>query len=274
MTARWWAPVLLAAIACWVALPRPDVRGPSISRREPADANGDASVWWGAAVVSVIAAAIIARFLFGADGWSLGSLMATPLAVLLVFSARAMIRGWRSRTAAARGRAETIELCDALIAELQAGLPAQQVVANACRPWPELAPVVATARLGGDLAQAFRTAALRPGAQGLRLIAASWEVSGRSGAGLAAVLERVSMALREDEEARAEVAAALGSPRATAKLLVALPLVGLGLGTAMGVDPAHFLASSLAGNACLFVGIVLALIGHWWVERLAIAVES
>ena len=66
----------------------------------------------------------------------------------------------------------------------------------------------------------------RPGAEGLRLVAASWHVSGRSGAGLAAVLDRVGAALREDEEAHAEVTAALGLPRATAKLLAGLPLVG------------------------------------------------
>ena len=85
------------------------------------------------------------------------------------------------------------------------------------------------------------------------MIAACWEVSGRSGAGLASVLDRVGTALREDEEAHAEVSAALGSPRATAKLLAGLPVVGLALGSAMGVDPVSFLLTAPLGNCCLVV---------------------
>lgn len=167
-----------------------------------------------------------------------------------------------------------IELCDGLVAELRAGLPAQAVVANACGPWPELAPVVATARLGGDLPAALRRASRAPGAAGLRLVAASWEVSGRSGAGLASVLERVGVALRDDEEAHSEVASALGPPRATAKMLAVLPLFGLGLGASTGANPVRFLVGTTLGVGCLVAGLVLAAAGLWWVERLAAAVEE
>jgi tight adherence protein B len=225
--------------------------------------------WRLAATVAVLA---LLGALLAPNPLSAGWLVVIPASLLLVMTTRALMRNWRLRAARARRRAEVIELCDALVAELRAGLPAQRAIANACRPWPELAPVVATARLGGDLAAAFRKAAQMPGAHGLRLVAASWEVSGRSGAGLAAVLDRVSGALREDEEAHAEVTAALGSPRATAKLLAGLPLVGLGLGTAMGVNPVPFLFTTAVGNGCLVIGVSLALVGLWWVERLASAV--
>ena len=67
--------------------------------------------------------------------------------------------------------------------------------------------------------------------------------------------------------------AALGPPRATAKMLATLPVIGVLLGTAMGVDPLDFLLTTGTGNVCLLGGLALALLGLWWVERLADAVE-
>lgn len=272
MTAPLLGVGMLAAATVWLATPRPGRLILGAARSSPAvgpNTSARGRVRTTLVIVASVTAAVV--ILFG--NWSLIWLIALAFGAGFVFMSRAIFRDWRMRTARARGRLVVIEFCCALVAELQAGLPVQQVVTHACRPWPELGSIAATARLGGDLPDALRSAARRPGAGGLRMIAASWEVSGRSGAGLAAVLDRVSVALRDDEEAHAEVAAALGSPRATAKLLAGLPLLGLGLGTAMGVQPVRFLATNPIGNACLLVGISLALIGLWWVERLAGTVE-
>ena len=180
------------------------------------------------------------------------ALWSAAVLVLLVLAAvlRGIAVGARRRTIRRRRRSKVVELCDSLVAEMQAGLPAHHAVINVCAASAELAPVVATARLGGDVGAAFGKAAQRPGADGLRLVAASWQVSGRSGAGLAAVLDRVAAALRSDEDAHAEVTAALGPPRATAKMLATLPVVGVVLGTAMGVDPLDFLLTTGLGNGC------------------------
>ena len=187
---------------------------------------------------------------------------------------RARLVAMQRRRWAADRRQMVIELCDALVAELRAGLGERRALANACRPWPELEPIVAGSRLGGEPATAFRRLASAPGADGLRLVAACWDVSARSGAGLAAVLDQVGAALRDGAEARAEVTAALGPPRATAKLLAVLPLLGLGLGTSMGARPIEFLLTTPIGLGCLGLGLVLVVLGVWWVERLAAAVEE
>jgi tight adherence protein B len=185
-----------------------------------------------------------------------------------------LLADWRLRQSKARSRAAVVEFCDALAAELEAGLPAVTAVERACASWPELSSVVSSARLGDDVATALRScAATTPGAEGLRSVAAAWDVAARSGAALALVLARVAAGLRSDEEARAEVTAALGPPRATAKLLAVLPLFGIALGASMGVDPVGFLLQSTAGVLCLATGTALALTGLWWVERLATAIE-
>ncbi len=195
--------------------------------------------------------------------------------VLLGWAIRRIIDNSRRRRERARRRAAVVELCDALAAELDAGLPAAQAAERACASWDELRDVVNSARLGDDLAAALRRqGAALPGAEGLRSVAAAWEVAGRSGAALVVVLSRVAASLRSDEEARDEVTAALGPPRATAKMLALLPLFGLALGLSMGADPLGFLLGSTAGLFCLAAGCGLALAGVWWVEQLASAVES
>ncbi len=193
----------------------------------------------------------------------------------VAWAAQRLTASWRVRTAQNRGRLAVVELCDALAAELEAGLPAVTAIERACAPWPRLAEVANAARLGDDVAEALRRAAAAlPGGRSLRAVAAAWDVAARSGAALAVVLARVAAGLRSDEEARAEVTAALGPPRATAKMLAVLPGFGIALGMSMGADPLSFLLGSGAGLVCLTGGTVLALAGVWWVERLASAAEA
>lgn len=186
---------------------------------------------------------------------------------------RRLVVGWRHRKSRRVRQKLVIAVCDGLSAELRGGLPTSTAVCRACDDDSDLDPIVAAALLGGDVAGAFRACAELPGADGLRAIAAAWEVAGSSGAALAGVLERVAHGLRCDDEARAEVHAALGPPRATAKMLAVLPLFGLALGGSIGADPAHFLLATAWGLGCLAGGVMLALLGVWWVERLATNAE-
>jgi len=182
-------------------------------------------------------------------------------------------RDWRTRRLRRERQRAVIEFCDSLGAELRAGLPADQSLERACTLRREWACIVAAARLGGDVAEAMRRASAEPGSEGLRAVAAGWVVAGNAGAGLATVLQRLSVGLRSDEEARSEVIASLGPPRATAKMLAVLPVFGLALGSSMGARPVAFLLHTDIGLGCLTLGLVLAALGVWWVERLATAAE-
>jgi tight adherence protein B len=168
-----------------------------------------------------------------------------------------------------RRHGAVVGLCGALAAELTAGIPANTALMRACRDWPEFAPGARAAELGGDIPEALRSLAATPGTEGMRAIAAAWAATAQSGASLARVLDRLVDALRDEVAAQAEVDAALEPPRATARLLAALPVFGVALGTAMGASPVHFLVGTVAGRLCLLTGLLLALAGVAWVERLA-----
>jgi len=192
----------------------------------------------------------------------------------LVVAIARLVREGRRRSARSLRRAQVIELCDALVAELRAGQPGAAALREALTDWPDLQPVAAAAALGGDVPTVLRNQALPPGAEPLAHIAAGWEVALRSGAGLADVLDRLSMSLRSDEEVRLEVAGTLGPPRATARLLAVLPVFGATLGMSLGADPLRVLLGSMLGACLLAAGTALAVTGLFWVERIAAAAEG
>ena len=65
------------------------------------------------------------------------------------------------------------------------------------------------------------------------------------------------------------VASELSAPRATGKVMAALPGCGIGLGYLLGGDPIHWLLGGPLGWGCLLAGVVLACLGVLWIEALA-----
>ncbi|WP_262402463.1 type II secretion system F family protein [Actinomadura sp. CNU-125] len=116
--------------------------------------------------------------------------------------------------------------------------------------------------------------AKNPGAEGLRLLDACLRVGSERGGTLATVLDGLAAALRDEEAQRQEVSVQLAGPRATARLLAVLPLLGIGMAAALGAHPLSFLCGSLPGLACLITGAALDLAGVYWTTRLARAAET
>ncbi|MGX1368426.1 tight adherence protein B [Streptomyces canus] len=136
------------------------------------------------------------------------------------------------------------------------------------------AAVLAAARFGGDVPQALAAAARRPGAEGLSGLAACWRVAVDQGAGLAAGLDRLEGALRAERDQRADLRAQLTGARSTAWMLAALPVLGLGLGAALGADPLHVLLHTGSGLGCLLAGGLLEGAGMWWATRIVRGAEA
>ena len=202
-----------------------------------------------------------------------GLLGASPaLAVVAVVAVRARLRSRRRRFAAA-ARASLIRGTEALLADLRAGASPLDALAAAAGEVPELGPVAAAARLGGNVPATLADLAGRPGLSGLGHLAAAWAVSAETGSSLTGTLDRLVDALRDAEEVQQETDVSLATPRATARLLAALPAAGLGLGTLVGADPWGFLTSSAAGAAIATAGALLAGTGLEWVEALADRVQ-
>lgn len=205
-------------------------------------------------------------------------------------------RPWRARTAAfvprlaslARpGRADRetaawrracLELCQALETELAAGRPSGealiQAIAAVDAPDPViLRPVAAAARDGGDIPSALADAARLPGTRGLHRLAMCWQVSVTVGAGLSALVAGVAASLREAESHRQDLAAQLAGPRATARLLALLPILGILMAVALDMRPFDFLFGGPAGIACLMTGVLLDTAGIVWINRMVAAAQ-
>lgn len=99
-------------------------------------------------------------------------------------------------------------------------------------------------------------------------VLAACRVADELGAPLAPTLDLVAAALAADAQAEAEIAAALAGPRASARLVGWLPVLGLLLGLAIGADPVAVLTSGGAGTAAGVAGLVALVGGRWWTASL------
>lgn len=99
-------------------------------------------------------------------------------------------------------------------------------------------------------------------------VVAAARLSDELGAPLAGVLERIASAVAADEEAEGERRAALAGPRATARVLAWLPLLGLVLGAVLGADPLGVVLSGGLGTTAAALGVGLLLVGRWWTAAL------
>ncbi len=177
---------------------------------------------------------------------------------------------WGRRAARRRDARAVLEVCDVLVAELGAGRPTGDALSAAARHWPVLAPVVEAFHLGADVPSAWRDlASRRQGARDLRLVAAAWQVSHQTGHGLAHALGRTARGIRSRQRTERVVESELASARATARLVASLPVVALAMGSGAGGSPWRFLLGTPVGWGCLGLGVLLLVLGLWWIERIA-----
>jgi tight adherence protein B len=99
-------------------------------------------------------------------------------------------------------------------------------------------------------------------------LAACIDIAEASGCPLADVLTRLAAQLEAEDDAEAARQTALAGPKATVTLLTWLPLLGLGLGVALGVDPLAVLLGTPIGMAALAGGVALTVAGRIWSARL------
>lgn len=105
-------------------------------------------------------------------------------------------------------------------------------------------------------------------------LAACFDVAEISGCPLADVLTRFAAQLEAEGDAEAARQTALAGPKATVRLLTWLPVLGLGLGTLLGVDPVQTLLGTPLGVAALAAGLALAAAGRIWSSRLVRAAAA
>ena len=99
-------------------------------------------------------------------------------------------------------------------------------------------------------------------------VAAAWAIATTVGAPLADTLRGIAAALRDAQETTDDVRVTLAEPAGTARLMAWLPLVGLGLGAAMGFDTLTTLFTNPWGIGCLVLGATLIVAAHRWTSSL------
>ena len=208
-------------------------------------------------------------------------------------------RSWRGRPAAAaaavlrrlahlRGRAPSGTDVAAATAELaslvRGGIPplaawsaaatgladdhAGRVLAAAAAAGARGEPVAGVLRAGAASVARARRPARSAEVEGLATLAATVAVHERTGAPVADLLDRAAAGLRADSDAALARRSALAAPLATARVLVALPPLGLLLGLAVGGDPVRVLLTEPVGRGCAVVGTVCAVSAWWWSRAL------
>lgn len=168
------------------------------------------------------------------------------------------------------------ELLSALAAELAAGQPTGLALESAALGLdpPACPRAVAACRTGADVATALRLDARASGSQALRGLAACWEVSERSGAGLSVAVSRLAESVRAGAEAEAQLAGEVAAVRTSARLLAGLPLLGLLIGQWIGAQPLVWLTGSWVGRAVLLTGLALQALGMVWLHHMVAAVRG
>lgn len=104
-----------------------------------------------------------------------------------------------------------------------------------------------------------------------RGLAAAWSVATSAGAPLAPSLRDYSTSLRALAEAQRDAQVALAAPVATARMVLALPAVGILFGMALGFNTLATLFTTPIGWGCLGVGALLIAVALRWNRRLVLA---
>ena len=94
------------------------------------------------------------------------------------------------------------------------------------------------------------------------------------GAPLADVLDRCASGVAAAGRAESARRVALAGPTSTARLLSALPLLGVLLGTALGADPLAALLDGGLGTGAGLAGLGLLVLGHRWTALLVRAART
>ncbi|KTR46765.1 MULTISPECIES: type II secretion system F family protein [Curtobacterium] len=93
-------------------------------------------------------------------------------------------------------------------------------------------------------------------------------VAGRTGAPSAGALRALAAAMRRSAAADRAVRVALAGPRTSARVVLALPLLGLGLGSVWGAGALEVLLARPAGWACCATAALLVVVGRYWSRRM------
>jgi tight adherence protein B len=149
---------------------------------------------------------------------------------------------------------------DRVAALCRAGVPAERAWRTVAARDPTLEPLLDAPTIGVGL-----TATVEPA---WRDVAVLWSVAERTGAPSADALGAAASALRQGATTRRAIGVALAGPRASGRVVLGLPVLGVVLGTMLGADSIGVLVGSPVGWACMGAASALVALARAWTVRL------
>lgn len=190
-------------------------------------------------------------------------------------TAGGMRHGWQARGRRREDPRDDAAHIGAALTSVAARLRAGQ---SPERAWTDVAEGLPP-RLGSALgaftrSQRQRSAGFAMDSPALAAALAATDLAHDLGAELAGVLETAAQGIEESARAHAERETALAGPRATARLLLALPGLGLVVGTLIGARPWELLTTTVWGGLLLITAAGLVATGRAWIARLTAQAEA
>ncbi len=112
------------------------------------------------------------------------------------------------------------------------------------------------------------------GLLGIPALIAVCRLTHHTGASAARILENCAAALSESSDALGERRIALAGPRSAVKMLAAMPLFGMLLGSFFGGNPVTFLVETPIGRCCFALALICEVAGIVWMRRLVRKAEQ
>lgn len=207
--------------------------------------------------------------------WCAAAVVLWPARAVPTIAAVARRRRDENRWRRSDPEAECLEVLDTLITVLRAGSAVSPALAEVLAGPASREGVTASgwcrlrqaAMRDEDVVAVWRDLAVQWRRSAFDDVAAAWTISARRGCPLADALESAASSVRARRAHRAQVDAASAGARASTGVLMGLPVLGMGLGTLLGVDMmAHYRGA--AGLVTLWPGLALMVAGSAWVRRM------
>jgi tight adherence protein B len=208
-----------------------------------------------------------------AVGWLVAGPGGAAAAALLTATGRHQLRTTRRSRQSLTEVDGLAEALRSLVAGLRAGAHPAAAAEHAATDAPPntattMHAIAAAARLDGDVTSALPTARTPASAAALTRMSTAWQLAQRHGLPLADVLDAVGRDLEQRARFARQVLARMAGPKASALVLVTLPVLGVALGEATGAHPLSVLTTTGVGQALLVIGVTLLCAGVAWTGRI------
>lgn len=244
--------------------PAPAPSGPWARLLRSAGVDGDPRTWWRVAVGATLGSGALALLRGGPGG-------AVTVAAVVAGAIALALAGARGR-GPRRADAGLPDLLEHAARELRGGRDLPSSLEAAARAvggvhGHELGAAMDRVERGASL-----VAALRPWSEDhprppVRLSVAAFEVAAEAGGARARALDGIAATLRSRAVVADEARALASQSRASAAVMVALPVVIAALGSAADPRLARTLLGTPIGLGCVAVAAALDGAGAWWMQR-------